>query len=40
MFTGELAYKTAEVIARELKITVVKDGTEEVKVKKRGLFNF
>jgi len=23
-----------------LKITVVKDGTEEVKVKKRGLFNF
>lgn len=29
LFTGELAYKTAEVIARELKITAVKNRTEE-----------
>ena len=34
LFTKELAYKTAEVIVRELNITVVKDGTEEVKIKK------
>lgn len=39
LFTSELAYKTAEVIARELKIPVIKSG-EKIEVKtKKGFWN-
>ena len=34
LFTGKLAYKITEVMARELNIIVVKDRIEEVKIKK------